>query len=159
MGRKIFTGCVIIGMMLSSSFTAQSEEMPKADAEAVWNYITKLSPYKDWSFWPEHQGLRDSTAPHSPKHKIYVNKPALESTAPPLQEGSLVIKENLSPAGELKAVTIMYKVKDYNPDAGDWFWVKYSTSGEALKKGKVKACIDCHAKKTDNDYILVHEFK
>jgi len=25
--------------------------------------------------------------------------------------------------------TVMYKVEGYNPDAGDWFWVKYSPQG------------------------------
>jgi hypothetical protein len=34
-------------------------------------------------------------------------------------------------AGELKAITVMYKIKDYNPADGDWFWVKYSPDGKA----------------------------
>ncbi len=31
----------------------------------------------------------------------------------------------------------MYKIKGYNPEGGDWFWVKYSP-GESRKKGGEK---------------------
>ncbi|MCI5224142.1 MAG: hypothetical protein D3924_16100 [Candidatus Electrothrix sp. AR4] len=159
MFKKTFIGCMVLGLLLSSAFFVQSTELPKPDAETVWNYISKVNPFTDWDFWPDHQGTHDSKAPHAPKHKIYVNKPALESTTPPLQHGSMVIKYNLSPADELKAVTVMYKVKDYNPTAGDWFWAKYTPDGKILQEGKLKKCIACHSSRADNDYILVHEFK
>ncbi len=69
------------------------------------------------------------------------------------------VKENYSPSHELKAITVMYKIKGYNPDDGDWFWVKYSAKGKTLKAGKPGGCIGCHATRVANDYVLVHEFK
>ena len=55
---------------------------------------------------------------------------------------------------KLESLSLMYKIKGYNPDAGDWFWVKYSPNdGYVLASGKVDACITCHASKKDNDYI------
>ncbi|MBW2140827.1 MAG: hypothetical protein JRG97_07115, partial [Deltaproteobacteria bacterium] len=48
-------------------------EMPEADPVALWNYITKVSPYKNWKFWADHQGMQPGRAPHGPLHKVYVN--------------------------------------------------------------------------------------
>ena len=48
----------------------------------------------------------------------------------------------------------MYKIKGYNPSAGDWFWAKYNPDGTVAAQGRVKACIDCHSAKKDNDYIF-----
>ncbi len=53
----------------------------------------------------------------------------------------------------------MYKVKGYNPKAGDWYWVKYGTDGSVAKAGKPKGCVSCHSGAEDNDYILVHDFE
>ncbi len=160
MVKKIATGCFISGILLGCTFFAQPEKMPKpeAEAEAVWKYITDTHPFETWPFWPDHQGTYNSKGPHAPKHKIYVNKQALDSKKPPLQNGSMVVKYNLSPADEVKAVTIMYKVKGYNPAAGDWFWAQYSPTGEVQEAGKPENCIACHSDKAGNDYILVHKF-
>ena len=134
-------------------------EMPSPDPDVLWKYITKESPYKQWSFWPDHQGVQPGRAPHGPLHKVYVNDRALNSSQPPVQYGSIVVKENYGKDKQLKAITVMYKVTDYNPDAGDWFWVKYSPDGKADKFGKPAGCVGCHGTRAANDFILVHEFK
>lgn len=158
--RKILTGCFISSILLGCTFFTQVDEMPKpeAEAKAVWKYITDTHPFEKWPFWPDHQGTYNSKGPHGPKHKIYVNQLALDSKKRPLQNGSMVVKYNLSPADEVKAVTIMYKVKGYNPAVGDWFWAQYSPTGEVQEAGKPEKCIACHLDKAENDYILVHEF-
>lgn len=163
-GNRMFMkrgiGCFISGIVLSWAFFAQAGEMPKPEAAAVWKFITKESSFTDWAFWP---GNHESQASHSyvpdtPKYKTYANKQALESTKPPLNNGAMVVKYNLSPADEIKAITIMYKVKGYNPSAGDWFWVQYDPNGEVQEAGKPEKCIACHSSRADNDYILAHEF-
>jgi hypothetical protein len=148
----LFAACLLTG---SIAFA----EMPGADPDNLWNYITKVSPYKKWAFWPDHQGMQQGRAPHGPLHKVYVNEPALKSKTPPVQYGSIEVKENYSPDKELKAITVMYKIKGYNPKDGDWFWVKYTPQGKAEKYGKPKGCIGCHGTRAKNDFILVHEFK
>jgi len=105
--RKISTGCFVGVVLLSNVLFAQDEKMPKTEAKAVWKHITETHPFEKWPFWPNHQGIYNSKGPHAPKHKIYVNKQALESTNPPLQNESMVIKYNLRPANEVKGVTIM----------------------------------------------------
>jgi len=134
-------------------------QMPSPDPDALWTHITKESPYTKWSFWPDHQGMQPGRAPHGPLHKVYVNDQTLESTQPPVQYGSIAVKENYGKDKQLKAITVMYKVADYNPDAGDWFWAKYSPDGKADKFGKPTGCVGCHGTRAKNDFILVHEFK
>ena len=134
-------------------------EMPNPDPDALWQYITKDSPYDKWEFWPDHQGMQPGRAPHGPLHKVYVNDRAINSPKPPFQYGSIAVKENYGKDKELKAITVMYKVAGYNPDADDWFWTKYSLEGQADKFGKPAGCVGCHGTRAKNDFILVHEFK
>lgn len=152
MGISVISVCAIIAVIAFA-------EMPSPDPDTLWKYITKKSPYKGWSFWPDHQGMQPGRAPHGPLHKVYVNDRALHSSQPPVQYGSIVVKENYGKGRRLKAITVMYKVTDYNPDAGDWFWVKYLPGGKAVKFGKPAGCIGCHGTRAANDFILVHEFK
>ncbi|WP_457577634.1 cytochrome P460 family protein [Desulfomarina sp.] len=159
MKKRILTGCMMLTMMLSIGFMAMAEDMPGPDGDALWHYISKVSPYTDWDYWPDHKGMQEGRAPHAPLHKVFVNKQALESTGAPLKFGAIEVKENYSPSHELKAITVMYKIKGYNPKDGDWFWVKYSARGKTLKAGKPGGCIGCHATRVANDYVLVHEFK
>ena len=159
MQKKVLTGCLAIIMMLSVGSLTMAEDMPSPDGDALWNYISKVSPYTKWLFWPDHEGMMDGRAPHGPQHKVFVNKQALDSPTPPLQYGAIEVKENYSKDNELKAITVMYKIKDYNPKDGDWFWAKYSPTGETLKAGKLKGCIGCHSTRVTNDFVLVHEFK
>jgi len=159
MRKRIIAGCLAAFMMLGFVSLTTADDMPGPDGDALWKYISKVSPYTKWSFWPDHQGMQDGEAPHAPRHKVFVNKQALESTTPPLKYGAIQVKENYSPAEELKAITVMYKIKDYNKEEGDWFWAKYSPTGKTLKAGKIQGCIDCHAEQEDNDSVFVHEFK
>lgn len=144
---------VFVGVMTSSA------DMPDAEPNALWNYITKTSPYTNWQFWPDHQGMQPGRAPHGALHKVYVNDRAYNSSRPPVQYGSIAVKENYGKDETLKAITVMYKKQGYNPDDGDWFWGKYSPDGKADKFGKPAGCIGCHGTRAANDFILVHEFK
>ena len=159
MKKQIILVSLIVFIAGFFLITATSADMPKNDPEALWTYITKTSPYQKWGFWPDHQGMQPGRAPHGPLHKVYVNDRGLNSDRPPVQYGTIAVKENYNPAKELKAITVMYKSHGYNPDAGDWYWVKYSLDGKADKFGKPAGCVGCHGTRAKNDYILVHEFK
>ena len=41
----------------------------------------------------------------------------------------------------------------YAPDAGDWFWLKASPSGNISREGKDDGCINCHRQR-DSDFML-----
>ena len=82
-----------------------------------------------------------------------IGPPHYEKFLPPM------VKENYGKDKELKAITVMYKTAGYNPDAGDWYWAKYSPAGKADKYGKPAGCVGCHGTRAKNDFILVHEFE
>jgi len=138
--------------------------LPGAEAGALYRYITREDPYTahdgDWSLWPGKGRLYKGRAPHGAFLTTYVNELARYSMAlgKAMVNGSIIVKENYSPAKKLSAVTVMYKIKGYNPDGGNWFWAKYDPSGNVLKAGKVGGCIACHGGGKDNDYILTGKF-
>jgi cytochrome c553 len=61
--------------------------------------------------------------------------------------------------GQLAALTIMYKVEGFNPEANDWFWVKAAGDGSEIEKeGAVGGCIGCHGQPNNADYLLRYAF-
>ena len=156
--RRVFICIVLMSAMLVFG-TWIFAEMPGPNATALWMYITKEAPYTEWSFWPDHQDTQPGRAPHGPLHKVYVNDILLKSAQTPVQYGSIEVKENYSKDNELKAITVMYKIKGFNPEDGDWFWVQYTPDGKAEKEGKVAGCIGCHGTRAKNDFIVVHDFE
>lgn len=143
--------------LITSPVNAENKIGP--DAKGLWKFISQTSPYTEWDFWPDHQGLQEGEAPHAPQHKIFVNEIGLSAPQPPMKDGSIVVKENIGNDNKLKALTVMYKIAGYNPKGGDWFWAKFSSRGTVSDSGKIRGCINCHDSVEDNDYIFVHDFK
>jgi hypothetical protein len=73
------------------------------------------------------------------------------------------------PAKWLQAVTVMYKRAGYDNENKDWFWVKYSASGDVLKnpkgvslagrvgKGGNAGCVACHKAAPGGDLVFNHD--
>lgn len=147
-------------------------ELPEADGAALMEYVLETDPYTEWGTWPSDEwndfdANLVSGAPHGNVVRIYVNDIALEAADSfdgSLPEGSMIAKENYvgeDPAnpGELDAVTIMYKVDGFNPDAGNWFWIKAKPSGEQIDaEGAVDGCIGCHSQPGHQDFVLRYGF-
>lgn len=133
---------------------------PKPDGAALYNYIQE-NPYKNWKAWPGKDALYPGKEPHGFLLATYVTDDAFSSIKDKksIPYGSIIVKENYNPDRELVAVTVMYKVKGYDSEHGDWFWLKYSPDGVIDDAGKVKECIDCHGQKKDNDYIFTDDIK
>lgn len=134
-----------------------------ADAAELWTYLTD-SDYQSWPLWPGKGERYPGGDPHGSTLTTYTNATtagALEAGSGSLPGGSIIVKENYMPSGELEAITTMYKVEGYNPDAGDWYWVKFLPDGtvdmDGMAQGKVPGCIACHSGKADNDYIFTGE--
>ncbi|MEW5744927.1 MAG: cytochrome P460 family protein [Nitrospirota bacterium] len=130
--------------------------MPGPNAKALYDYITKTDPYTQWDMWPGKGKLYKGTEPHGVLLTTYVNEPALRSIGKKkgMANDAIIVKENYKSDKELAALTVMYKVKGYNPSAGNWFWAKYAPDGTVQASGKVESCIGCHAKNKAGDYIL-----
>lgn len=150
----------------------EEANLPEADGNALMEYVTETEPYEQWGTWPSDQwndfGVNlVSGAPHGNVVHIYVNDIALEAGDNfdgSLPEGSIIVKENYvgtdpQNPGELDALTIMYKVEGFNPDAADWFWVKAKPDGSQIDaEGAPDGCIACHSQQGNRDYVLRYGF-
>lgn len=130
--------------------------MPMPSGGDVRNHIIGHMPYKKWKTWPGKGKMYKGTEPHGALLITYVNEAALESinAMRGMKNNAIIVKENYSPERKLMAVTVMYKVKGYNADGGDWFWAKYNSDYEIEAEGKPKACLDCHGTAKNNDYVF-----
>ena len=95
--------------------------------------------------------------------RLFVNRLAA-SNPQQFPNGSVLIKENYAPDGKaLKAITVMYRSQGFNPQAGDWYWIKYEPDGQVSLmngmpiSGKVGMCIDCHAGAGGNDFSFLND--
>ena len=136
------------------------------------DYVLETNPYTEWGTWPSDQWNNFnvnlvSGPPHGNVVRIYVNNIALDAADSfdgSLPEGSMIVKENYvgtdpDNPGELDAVTIMYKMEGFNPDSGDWFWVKAKPDGSQIDaEGAVDGCIGCHSQAGNDDYVLRYGF-
>jgi hypothetical protein len=153
-----------IALLLSSTGLAAAGggSMPPAEGQAVYDYITKTSPYQNWALFPGKDKLYKGQHPHGALLTSYVNDVALKginNRVGVLDDGAIIIKENYMPDKNLGAVTVMYRVNGYDPDAGDWFWAKYTANGSIEKEGKVAGCIGCHTAAIGNDWIFTGPVK
>ena len=148
--------------MSSEPMSTMSSEsaMPAANGQAVIDYITKDSPYQQWSLWPGKGKLYPGTRPHGAFLTTYVNQSALkgiEEQGGELPDGAIIVKENYMPDKTLAAVTVMYKKAGYNPPAKDIFWLKYTPDGKIAAEGKVNSCIGCHGAAKGGDFLYTND--
>jgi hypothetical protein len=135
--------------------------MPIPDGGDLRQYLIGQEPYKKWKTWPGKGEMYEGTEPHGSLLTTYVNDIALKSIKKQkgMKNNAIIVKENYAPNKKLVAVTAMYKVKGYDPENGDWFWVKYDAGLNVLKEGKVKGCLACHGTVKDNDFIFIGKVK
>jgi hypothetical protein len=137
---------------------AQSNAMmPDADGKALWKYITETNPYLGWAIWPGFATMQKGQSPHGAWIKYYVNGIAMKAARAgqdSMPYGAILVKENYAKDKKtLESLTPMYRVKGYNPDAGDWFWAKFSPDGKIIAEGKIKSCIACHQAAADYRFL------
>ncbi|MBI5074597.1 MAG: cytochrome P460 family protein [Nitrospirae bacterium] len=169
---KTITIIMVIGMVLGlfslafaihETIPAETQLMlPAANAVKVYEYITKSSPYTRWDLWPGRQKMYPGTQPHGDFLTTYVNDTGmfgLRKKTGTMPEGTIIAKENYGTDRKFNALSVMYKIKGYNPAASDWFWAKYDKDGNVLASGRADACIKCHEKKKDNDFVFTGDLK
>jgi len=134
---------------------------PGPNAEQINAYIVKYKPYTAWNFWPGKEKLYKGSQPHGELLTTFVNTPAFFSINDKkgMADGSMIAKEGYSADKKFLGLFVMYKIKGYNPQAGDWFYARYAPDGKVLAGGRVEACMQCHEKQKDNDYLFTGPVK
>jgi hypothetical protein len=137
---------------------AEKNVLPLPEANPFWTYIVETNPYQTWDFWPGYEGMYPGRSPHGAYMKLYANDTAMNAARAGkyMPYGAILVKENYGKDKKnMTALTPMYRVRGYDPDAGDWFWAKYGPDGKVMKAGKVKDCIDCHRVRKANGWLFV----
>lgn len=131
--------------------------------DKFWDWL-KSSKFRNWAPAPG-QGLEayPGQSPHGAFLKMYMNRSAAAFPGKP-PHGSVIVKENYTEDGKtLAALTVMYRVKGYDPDNGDWYYMKFNGDGTVATAngvrlgGKVKSCIDCHAGAGGGDFVFFND--
>ena len=143
-------------------FTGDLRKGPPTDGAELFRYITEANVYTRWPLWPGKEKFYEGQEPHGMLLTTYVSKDAekiIKRKKGMFKDGAIIVKENYKPDKTLAAITVMYKAQRYNPDLGDWFWVKYAPDGSVQAEGKPKGCINCHVDKKDNDWVFTGDIK
>jgi hypothetical protein len=115
--------------------------------------------YTGYGFWPGVEGIMEGKAPHGAYVRVFVNEKGLTPGMDGYSPGSLIVKENFKPDTTLAKLTVMYKIKGYDPENGDWFYAIYGPGGTVEKEGKIQSCIQCHRLRDGEDYIFLRNLK
>ncbi len=139
----------------------------EARARNLWN---EMAGYRSWPSYPGFEGWQNGRSPHGKVLRYYINGVAAANPADP-GYGSIIVKENFMDRDEatLAAITVMKRIRGYDPEDHDWFWVKFGPNGEVMKnpagmalagrvaKGMSKGCIACHTNAGGNDFLFVND--
>lgn len=137
---------------------------PDTTGEAIWSHLQAVDYRESWNLWPGTSERYEGGEPHGMTLTTYVNQSALQALnagRTELPEGSVVVKENYMPSGDLAAVTVMYKRDGFNPQYNDWFFSKHLPSGEldrtpqgVAMEGRVQGCQNCHGSVSGQDFLF-----
>ena len=113
---------------------SQASAVAEADTTgaAIWAHLQQSDYQSSWTLWPGKGELYTGAEPHGMLLTTYLNNialRALNSGAPIMPPGAIIVKENYMPDRTLAAITTMFKVRGYNPDVNDWFFTKHLPSG------------------------------
>lgn len=138
-------------------------------AKSFWRFIVRpQSPYTKWAkIAVKAPEASDGETPHGPATAVYANPTAIQDVKS-LPDGAILVIEDLSKDGKSRdGVSVMYRVKDTDPEHNDWYWLRFLPDGSISRSdttssgkpmaGKVKSCIDCHTQAAGGDYVFSND--
>ena len=128
--------------------------------EKLWAWLNSVK-YRNWGPMPgQSAGGIPGQSPHGAVVRVYANREAADG----LKNRAVLIKENFGEDGEtLMGVTVMYRVRGYDPDNGDWYWAKYNADGRPSLMnnmpiaGHVQNCMECHSGAAGGDLVFAND--
>ena len=123
-------------------------------------YLEEFSDFKSWEQDDLWEGVQPSQSAHGLSVQIWLNGLAMDAleNEEPYPIGSAIMKEGyVDEAGsQRKALTLMVKREEYEPDSGNWFWASYSDTNDVQMAGSPEYCVSCHSA-SSSDYVLFTE--
>lgn len=139
------------------------------DTRKALQLWSDMDGYTAWSPYPGMAGWQAGERPHGTALKYYVN-PIVAGDPENPGNGSIIVVENYgTEGGPLMTVSVMKKVRGYDPDSADWFWVKYGPDGTVMRNlegitlagrvgvGMSDGCITCHRQAGGGDYLFSND--
>lgn len=136
-----------------------------AQAESLW---AEVEGHDAWPSFPGKDGVLMGTNPHGAYQTLHLN-PVAAADVDTLAYGSIVVKRDLATAdaNDVEAITVMKRVRNFNPDQFDWFWAAYAPDGEVAldDQGTPLAgavgkdgggCLGCHAAAPGEDFVFMN---
>jgi len=174
--KKVFVLLAVFMVIGCTQYGQKEAAKPLTDVEKagqLWAMMQKEDYRNTWKMWPGKEAFYKGSHPHGALLTTYVSDSAhdaLVNKKGSMPDGAIVIKENYMPDKKLGAITVLKKKAGYNPDAGDYFWVKFGGEGSVLTKkmddgsemslaGKVPGCIGCHSAVKVNDFLFTGPIK
>ena len=116
--------------------------------------------YKEYPFWPGHEGVRRGQFHGEVYHRVYIN-PILHNALPQKSNtaplGSIIVKESLDGSKAVVSLNVMVKTTGVNTTGNHWYWASFSKDRDVITAGTLERCIDCHSGVKDNDFIMIHK--
>ena len=152
---------IAVAMELANSQngTPQQSRGPEVPIETQLARFLVGAAYQNWAPFHGSDGeFTESRGPHGVFHRTYLNRAAASGKEP--AQGSIVVHESYArDKRKLLDVVVMCRIPNFDPEHGDWFWVKYrpdgvvSRLGQTKLAGQVVSCIDCHQKAPGDDFV------
>lgn len=139
-------------------------QTPEEFYSSFWGHIVKKdAAYNTWKSLARQKADDGIENPHGDISRTYANKIASDD-ATALPNGSILVREDYDDKGKRKSISVMYRVKDYDKDHGNWYWFTYQENGSIARNtekkaiaGKVASCVDCHTKANGKDFVFSND--
>jgi len=161
---------VVFGQKGDSPFGGKEDA---AFAGKLWTAM------EGWAGWPIKSDVYKGMQPHGMVLRMYYGVVQVDGTSYHVVvkdnyggEGATVETVSERPGKYLMAVTVMVQREaGYDPENGDWFWVKFNADGTLAKndkgmmlagrvaKGMPKGCIACHSGAGEDDFLFFNDGK
>ena len=152
------------GSSRSDPARATRPQTPEEFHDTFWRYLVKKdAAYNTWKAL-EHEPPKDEVEnPHSIVSRTYANDVATKDSVN-LPLGSILVREDYDDKLKRQSVSVLYRVKDYDKEHGNWYYLRFTETGTVMKgqdskplAGKVASCIACHAKAGGKDFVFSND--
>ena len=151
--RSILAASILIGAVAACKSLGTPEE--QSTAVTLWDSI---AGYQQWGSFEGHQGMQPGKNPHGEFIQTFVNPIVAQHPESPAF-GSIIVKENYSSKQpeSFNSITVMQRIAGFDAENNDWFWARYTPSGELTHSGKVEFCSDCHFDAGNDDFVFLND--